>query len=490
VAVRLENSKYFILLILTVLYAIGATLHARSKPLWFDEIVTVIAASPADAATAWKAARDCDASPPLPHMLTHFSMQWFGPGEVAIRLPAIAGFWVFCLCLFVYTRRLGIYYALFALLLPIATEAYTYSYEARAYGLELAFCGLALVAWQAAAAGRRRWLSAIALALAGAMLCHYYAILLYIPLAGAELFRSLRARRIDWPIWLAFALGGVPLVWRFSTIGTVVQGFSHGTWSPAYPEQVVEFWETGLQHSLSFVVLGLAFMAVWMVRRRAAPDTPAAPPAVLEPHELVAALLFLAVPIAAVGAGLVVTHMFTARYALFAITGAVLLATAMAARLSGGRAMPGFLLLCLAVLPLAFVTVEVPPRLNPFTEERLLAEALRQGPVVIPDGQTFLQMWQYAPVPLRANLLYLADNAAATKYMGFDAMEGGLRVLRPWASVQVLEYRDFATPGRQFLVYQNSLKPGWLLARVMADGGAAHVEAYTNFRQLFRVTLK
>jgi hypothetical protein len=25
-------------------------------------------------------------------MLTHFSMQWFGPGEVAIRLPAIVGF--------------------------------------------------------------------------------------------------------------------------------------------------------------------------------------------------------------------------------------------------------------------------------------------------------------------------------------------------------------------------------------------------------------
>jgi hypothetical protein len=423
-------------------------------------------------------------------MLTHFSMQWFGANEVAIRLPAIAGFWIFCLCLFVFTRRLGIYYALFALLLPIATEAYSYAYEARAYGLELAFCGLALVAWQAAAAGRRRWLPGISLCLACAILCHYYALLLYIPLAGGEAFRSLRARRIDWPVWLALALGGVPLVWRLAAISGVVQNFSHGTWSPAYPEQVVEFWELALQHGLSFLVLGFAFMAVRMASRSAVPAASAAPPAVLEPHELAAAILFLAIPIAAVGAGLVVTHMFTARYALLAITGAVILATAMAARLSGGRALPGFLLLCLAVLPLAFVTLEVPARRNPFADEGLLAEALRNGPVVVPDGQMFLQMWQYAPAPLRSHLLFLADNAAASRYMGYDAIDGGLRVLRPWSSVQVLEYGDFAAPGREFLVYQNSLKPGWLLARVLADGGTAEIQAYTNYRQLLRVRLK
>jgi hypothetical protein len=491
-AARLEKGKYVFLLLFTILYAIGATLHARSKPLWFDEIITVIAASPADAATAWKAARDCDSSPPLPHMLTHFSMQWFGTGEIAIRLPAIAGFWVFCLCLFIFTRRLGIFYALVAMLLPIATEAYSYSYEARAYGMELAFSGLALVSWQAATQGRRRWLACagISLSLICAIFCHYYALLLYIPLAGAEAFRSLRARRVDWPIWLAFALGGAPVVWRLASIRGVVQAFGHGTWSPAYPEQVVEFWETSLQHSLSFLVLGLAFMAIWMIRRHAMSDpAPAAPPA-LAPQELVAGILFLAIPIAAVGGGLVVTHMFVGRYALLAITGAVVLATAMAAHLSGGRSIPGFLLLCVAVLPLAFVTVEVPPRRDPFAEEHLLAEALQKGPVVIPDGQMFLQMWQYAPAALKPNIVFLADMAAASKYMGFDAIDGGLGVLRPWSSVQVQEYRDFATPGREFLVYQNSLKPGWVLARVLADGATADVQAYTNYRQLFRVRLK
>jgi len=489
-AAGLQKRKYLFLLLFTILYAFGAALHARSKPLWFDEIITVIAASPSDAATAWRAAHECDASPPLPHMLTHYSMQWFGPGELAIRLPAIAGFWIFCLCLFAFTRRLGIYYSFLAMLLPVATAAYNYAYEARAYGLELAFCGLALVAWQTAAGDRRRWLASagIAVSLMGAILCHYYALLLYIPLVGAEAYRSWRARRIEWPIWLAFALGGVPLIWRLASISGVVQHFSHGTWSPAYPEQVVEFWEIGLQHTLSFLVLGLAFMAVWMLGRHAPPDA-AAEPSTLAPHELVAAILFLAVPVAAVAGGLLVTHMFTDRYAIFALTGAVILGAAMAARLSGGRALPGFLLLCLAVVPLAFVTWEVPPRHNPFADEPLLVEALRKGPVVVPDAQLFLQMWQYAPAPLKSKILFLADNASATKYLGFDALDGGLRVLRPWSSVQVLEYGDFAVPGREFLVYQNSLRPGWLLARVMADGASADVQAFTNYRQLFRVKL-
>ena len=143
-AALLKKYQYLFLLILTLVYAVGAIGNARNRPLWYDEVVTVMAASAPDAAGTWKAAQAIDANPPLLHLLTHFSMQWFGPGEIAVRLPAILGFWIFCLCLYRFTlRRVGIYYALLALLLPIATEAYTYAYEARAYGLELAFCGLA-----------------------------------------------------------------------------------------------------------------------------------------------------------------------------------------------------------------------------------------------------------------------------------------------------------------------------------------------------------
>src|SRR5947207_14952676 len=123
-----------------------------------------------DWATAWKAALATDANPPLPHMATHLAIRWFGLSEVTARLPAMVGFWVFCLCLFAFVaRRKGALIGLSALLLPVVTDAVTYAVEARAYGLELAFCGLAMVAWQHAAEGRRRMvaLPVLALSIAG-----------------------------------------------------------------------------------------------------------------------------------------------------------------------------------------------------------------------------------------------------------------------------------------------------------------------------------
>lgn len=158
--------------------------------------------------------------------------------------------------------------------------------------------------------------------------------------------------------------------------------------------------------------------------------------------------------------------------------------------LSHGRALPGFLLFGLSLLPLAFVTVEMPPPRHPAADESILIEALQRGPVVVSDGRLFLQMWHYTPDPLKANLLFVSDDTAAIKYMGFDAIDGGLRGLRRWSSVQVIEYRDFAAPGREFLLYQNSIRPGWLLLKIVADGGSAELLKIANYRQLYRTRLK
>lgn len=487
-----EKHRTLVLLALTLLYALGAVLHARSKPLWYDEIITVIAASAPDTAHTLQAAEHADASPPLPHLLTHYAIVWFGRNDVSVRLPAILGFWVFCWCMFRFTkRRLGIFYALSAFLLPAATDAYTYSVEARAYGLELAFCGLALVAWQSAAEGLRRalTLSLLSLSLMGAILCHYYAVLLYVPLAGAEAFRSYRARKADWGIWLAFAAGGIPVVWRMATLVRVVRAFSRG-WAPPYPEQVVEFWEGGLQHTLSFLVLLLALAALLIVagRNQASVPPPTSPD--VRDHELLLGVLFLVVPVLGVLGALLVTHMLNLRYILFALAGFVLLVPMIAAYLSGGRALPGFLLFVAALAGLGYVTMEVPRREDPFTHEAILEKALQKGPVVIPDGQLFLKMWYYAPGSLKARLLFLADDEAASRYMGFTTIDSGLRALTSLAPMQVIEYKNFAAPGREFLVYQNILWPGWLLPKLVDDGASAEIEKYAAVRMLVRVRLQ
>jgi hypothetical protein len=485
-AAILEKHRFLVMAALTVVYAIGAMLHGRGKPLWYDEIITVIAASAPGAAATWTAAMQVDANPPLPHLLTHFSIQWFGPSQIAARLPAIAGFWIFCFCLFRFTRRsLGIFYAFAAMLLPVATEAYTYSVEARAYGPELAFCGLSLVAWQAAAEGRRRMLNLalLAVSLAGALLCHYYAVLIFLPLAAGEAVRS-RSRKIDFPVWIALAAGGAPLVWRAATIFGVMKGFTH-TWARPYPEQIVEFWESGLQPAAMAAVLLIALLALALKDPEEAVDGRAGEG--FPRYEIAAAVMFLALPAIAVAGALLVTHMFTGRYALPALAGFALLTPHLLARVTAGRALPGFLLFGTLLAALGATTVTFPQARDPFVQEKDLAAALEQGPVVIPDGQLFLQMWYYAPQRLKSRILFLADRELAVKYMGYDTIDDGLPVLRPWSSVQVVDHAGFHPEGGEFRAYQNTLRPGWVLSDAVNRGDQVQLLRASPARQLFRI---
>jgi hypothetical protein len=488
----LHRRRYLLLVLLTAVYAFGAVMHARGTPFWYDEVITMIAAGAPDAATAYRAAQHTDANPPLPHLLIHFSMKWWGKDEIGARIPAIVGFWIFCLCLYRFTRlRAGIYYALAALLLPIATDAYTYSVWARAYGPEFAFCGLALVAWQAAADGSRRMvaLPALAASLVGATLCHYYAILLWVPLAGGEAFRWYRTRKFDWGIWAALAAGSAALVWRAATIVGIGRSTTH-TWAVPYPGQVLEFWETGLPHALPFAALLLALLAFSIVITRDQPDPGPQRPVALQDRELVAGALFLAIPVIAVAGAMLVTHMFTPRYIVFAVAGIAFLVPMLAAHLLARRALFGFLLAAVMLASLGFVTMDIPAPRDPFLEESMLGKALAIEPVVVSDGQLFLQMWWYAPQPLKSRLVFLADAPSAIEFMGFETIDSGILILRPWAPVNVVEYKNFFVPGKEFLLYRNLLRPEWLLAKVMKDGGSARIQEFNSRRELLRVRFK
>jgi hypothetical protein len=123
------------------------------------------------------------------------------------------------------------------------------------------------------------------------------------------------------------------------------------------------------------------------------------------------------------------------------------------------------------------------------TTIRSCAKALEHGPVVIPDGQLFLQMWHYAPERLKQRLVFLVDLDAAVKYMGFDTIDGGVEALKQLSSVNVVAWKAFAAPGREFVVYQNLLRPGWVLPRVLDEGAAVQVKKYRLYRSLVNVRL-
>jgi hypothetical protein len=156
--------------------------------------------------------------PLLYHALSHQSMHLFGVTAFAQRLPALAGFLLMQVCLFLLVRRLqGERAAAVAASFPALTATLFYAVEGRPYGLLLGLYALALLCWVAAAeparqSSRALALIGLALTLAAALNTHYFAILLFVPIAAAELWRTLSRRQLDWPMLAALVAGAAGIV--------------------------------------------------------------------------------------------------------------------------------------------------------------------------------------------------------------------------------------------------------------------------------------
>jgi hypothetical protein len=270
----------------------------------------------------------------------------------------------------------------------------------------------------------------------------------------------------------------------------VVQGFTRtNSASGGSLRWFLQFWESELATLGSLLVFLAALLAVSIVSRRKL-GAACGEPAALKEHEIVAGLLFFFIPLAAVATAALVTHTFAFRYAELGVAGFCFLVPMLVAHFSGGRAWFGFVLLVATLACIVLARVEIVEPAHPFTGDPELARALEREPVAIADGMLFLQLWYYAPERLKSRIFYLSDNEAAQRYLKNELLENGLKGLRPWVPVQVLDYRTFATPGREFLVYQKKYYISWLLDRIVDDGGSASIEASHDFRTLVRVRIK
>jgi len=155
--------------------------------------------------------------PLLYHALSHASMQVFGATAFAQRLPSLLGFLLMQVCLFFLVRRLqGERAAAVAATFPALSATLYYAVEGRPYGLLLGFCALAMLCWVRAASdsqqSRTLPLVGLAFALAAMLNTHYFAVLLLIPFAAAELWRTISRRRLDIPMLTALVAGVAGIV--------------------------------------------------------------------------------------------------------------------------------------------------------------------------------------------------------------------------------------------------------------------------------------
>ena len=446
----------------SLVYTPVTVLLASRKPLWNDELFTYYIAQLGSFHQIWAALLTAaDQNPPIFYWLTHVSMKALPGSLLAIRLPEIFGFWLLGVCLIAFvSRHLPPAYGLLAALLAVVSGAYPYAYEARPYGLTIGLAAFALLCWQRAEHSRvgAAWAAGLAVSLALAVSVHYYNVLLFVPLAAAEVVRWLVIRRHRWLVWVALGMGGMPLVVYLPLIRSATS-YSQTFWAKVDFGSLNDYFAFVLVPAL----LPLAALALWasaqyLLRFRSVEHS-VTMPAVRPPLiDAVAVFGFVALPLLAVVIALGVTGAYTHRYALSAVVGMSVLGAWMLSAGFGGLSRAA--LTAAAVLSLFFVGKQVRTvrslsgggshhqAIVDFLERRQTGNY----PIAIVDPHLFFELSHEAPA-LRRRIFYVAEPRLALQHVGTDAVDRGVIGMSRWAPLQVRKLAEVTGSSQPFLVY-------------------------------------
>jgi hypothetical protein len=467
---------------ISVFYWICAGMAAAHRPFWYDELITWYISRMPDLAAMWATIRSgAESNMVMLHLFTKASHQIFGTGYLATRLPELLGFWIMMLGIYAFLRRrLPLTYALIGMLFPVATLAWQYAFEARAYGILLGCAGVTLAAWQSATDGGNRNLSllAIALCMIVAMASHPFAGLVMAPLSLGELVRTVERRRIDWPVWAALC-AGLPIIAVYPLVLGPVRGLDlHGVHPgisaiPAFYSEVFRIAITPLLAGAA-----LALLASRNTDARRMEKIPRG--ATFPNHEstALAALVFAPVILISVyiaGAG----GVFFARYGLTCVIGAACWISVLAFRAAGGSTrvgtamligMAGWLVLARAK---AAAGEREEPRAQYLKMNLLLHKALADGrPVVVNEPLIFLESDFYLPVDQLTRLYYLVLEPKTRKKYPWQDLSDELLVFTAQHvqfKAHLADWKDFTKRNPVFLLHTDGSKEA--MQQTLLEGG-------------------
>jgi 4-amino-4-deoxy-L-arabinose transferase-like glycosyltransferase len=219
-----QDSKLSLLLLSLILLLTTtlSLLWSHARLLWKDEFLSFYS----DGVATFKQVllvqlhHPISLDPPTYHLLSHLCMDLIGRNAIALRLPALAGFLLFQLCLYFFVRRLaGNRAAVIAAAVPLLTASFRYSTEGRPYGLLLGLYALSLLCWSVATQtgfqpatqvetrSRLPPLVGLTLSIALAITSHYFGVLILIPVSLGELARIFTRKRLDFGVLAALILG-------------------------------------------------------------------------------------------------------------------------------------------------------------------------------------------------------------------------------------------------------------------------------------------
>lgn len=498
---RLEEAPGLYLILFTVIYAATEFCSNLRRPFWFDELISYYLADLPSIGQIWPLiARGIELNPPLPFWITWVIHHTIGQGEVATRLPALAGFWLMCVCLHYFVRRRSdALHGFWAMLLPLFTYTAAEATWARGYGLMLGSSAAALLCWQLAADGIRRSLALVGLAVsvATAVSCHYYALYVAGALALGEFVRTLDRKRIDYRIWLALLTGVSPLAAYLSLMRTL-PGAAHAFW---IAPMVRNLYESYADLAGPMIALLLGFAAATRSAGRC-DETPRWNPPTLERHEVTVCLALVAMPLAVYAGSNVTPLAFYSRYVQPAVIGFSIIVAMFVYRIGGGsrhfRNLTASLVIGICFVPWMLLQIIKPLALAP-------PGAPIQGWIEVPQDSNlklvidnendYLILFHYAPANIREHIVFLSDRRAAVEYLGSDTGLRSLELLQTFHNVNLVDYHKFISEHREFLL-ERSRAGSSITQKLLTDGATMQLirlhkglGVFVDDRLLFRVTM-
>jgi hypothetical protein len=444
----------------SLIYFACAVLLAATRPLWFDELLTLHVCRAVDLSDLWSRLY-CENNPPLYFVTARLSVGLFGETALALRLPAMIGVWIFCLSIYRFTSPYcTALYGWLAALFPLFTYTYTFAWEARPSGLLLGCCGISLLSYQSATRGSgKRGLSllALTLALAAAVSSHFYAVLFWIPLGLGELVRLCKRKQVDFPVASALILATFPVVFYLPLIHNAREYVEH-FYAKVDGVMVCESYRRLLRGAAVPVLATLIALASYRKDRDAYARADHPNREGLPFHELTVLVGLILLPVFGYAFGKLVTGVYIHRCVLPAQLGFSILVAFWLYR-HGQRA---------KILGVAFAGIFLTAYLfHQMWEYRRNTEGTRDLeqqcailnrqassdlPIVVSSPLMYLPLAHYGSRQLAERLVYVNSLEQAVRYTGVDTCDRLLRALGQHAPLAIQDYEWFLSKHSCFLV--------------------------------------
>lgn len=413
-------------------------------------------------------ASGADTNPPLLYLPVHLLNRFTSNVELACRLPSIFEFFFMMAAIYWIARKyVSPLYAAAGSLVPFLTIAGSYATEGRGYAATLGFSALALLCWRNAAERERRiaWLTGIAICIGAAVANHYSAALIITALAAGEAMRILKLRHIDWPVVMAIAAGGIPLVLCRPLMGAIHRYLVSYWAKPSLLEIFTSLNGWRLAALLLVILFAIRLFRSW----RGTYPNGLGPPLPIPAYELTAWVVLLLSPLQGYLQGLI-TGGFTMRYALPMVIPIALFTSFYAFRVFRGSALPGLILLAVLVVNCAekLYIVTVRPTLFGAEADWIEQNApLGSTPLVIGNPVLFSPLYFYAKDPVKSRLVYVSNPELSTKYLHMNSPDLNLSELQKFSPLPVFDYAAFMKNRKSFTLVNDP--QSWLLGKLADD---------------------